>query len=196
MATPHPPLTPDRRLAIEQEARYDRLRRNVAIGGVILFPTIALLPPRKLDLYTFALSIGFYLSADQLSTSYTNRGLVQNLTPSWGGALPTEKARETQRSLQSKRAEGEREDLLREGREALQQGRKETGEGKDKGVLNRFWMGDEKAGWKERRLEEERKALEDGKTYTDLILEQIWEVWNWDRKKIQDKDGVDKPKKS
>lgn len=56
-------------------------------------------------------------------------------------------------------------------------------EKKERGVLGRLWMGGEEEGWKERRLEEERKALEEGKGYTDMILEQIWEVWNWDKKK-------------
>jgi hypothetical protein len=38
-------------------------------------------------------------------------------------------------------------------------------------------MGGEKSGWKERRLEEERKALEEGKGYGDLIMEHIREAF-------------------
>lgn len=180
MATPQPPLTPEQRLAREQKQKYDKLARNVAIGGVLLCPTIALLPPRKLDLYTFALGIGFYLSADHLSTSYTGRGLVENITPRWGG-LPTEKARETQRLFAEQKS-------LREGEEALRQGRERGNAEENKTMLHKIWMGDEKEGWKERRLEEERQALEEGKSYTSMILDQVWEVWNWDKKK----DGEDK----
>lgn len=90
--------------------------------------------------------------------------------------MPTEKAQEMQR-------------LLREERE---KGRRALGVEEDKGVLGRLWMGDEKAGWKERRLEEERKALEEGKSYTDMIVEQIWDVWNWDKKKGGDGSGEKK----
>ncbi|KAK4156306.1 exocyst complex component SEC3 [Chaetomidium leptoderma] len=44
--------------------------------------------------------------------------------------------------------------------------------------LERFWMGGESEGWKEKRLEEERKALEEGgKGYGGLIVDQLKEVW-------------------
>ena len=173
MATPQPPLTPEQRLEREQNERLKKIARNVAIGGVIVCPAVALLPPRKLDLYTLALGIGFYLSADHLSTSYTGRGLIENVTPRWN-SLPTEKAIETQQRFEAEKSMKEAREAMREGREI----RKE-----EKGILHRLWMGDEEEGWKERRLAEERKALEEGKTYTSMILDQIWEVWNWDKKK-------------
>lgn len=45
--------------------------------------------------------------------------------------------------------------------------------------LQRIWMGSEGADWKQKRDEREKKALEEGKGYGDLIMDQIWEVWNW-----------------
>jgi hypothetical protein len=159
MATPDPiqnmPIPPEQRLAMEQQERYDRITRNLAIGGLFLCPAIMLLPPRKLDLYTFSLGIGLYLSADHLITLRTGRGLVQNLSPMRTMELPTERARETQK-------------MLAEEREKSRRGL----ERKDPGA-----QGEEKG------LEEEKKALEEGKTYTDMIFEQIWDVWNWDKKK-------------
>ncbi|EUC33266.1 hypothetical protein COCVIDRAFT_84508 [Bipolaris victoriae FI3] len=179
MATPNPiqnvPIPPEQRLALEQQQRYERIVRNLAIGGLVVCPIIALLPPRKLDLYTFSLGIGFYLSADHLITLRTGRGLVQNLSPMRAMELPTDRARETQRILQEEREKG---------RKAL-----ERKEGQQKGVLGKLWMGDEDEGWKEKRLEEERKALEEGKGYGDLIMEQIWDVWNWDKKKGKDNES-------
>ncbi|OAG09445.1 uncharacterized protein CC84DRAFT_1160598 [Paraphaeosphaeria sporulosa] len=185
MATPNAPtgiLTPDQRIALEQQERYNRYKRNIAIGGVLICPTIALLPPRKLDLYTFSLAIGFYLSADHLAESYKGRSLLSLMTPSFRNpvsSLPTDKARETSRILK------EREEAERARREGLEGLGKER-EKEKKGLLGKIWMGGEEEGWKQRRLEEERKALEEGKSYTDLILEQIWEVWNWDKKKGED----------
>jgi hypothetical protein len=171
MATPTPqaPLTPEQRLALESQARYQRILRNVAIGGVVLCPIIALLPPRKLDLYTFSLGVGFYLSADHLCTLRTGNSLVQQLNPMRTVELPTEKAREIQRVLREEREKS---------RKTL-----ERPESEQKSLLQKLWMGGETEGWKERRLEEERKALQEGKTYTDMIFEQIWDVWNWDKKK-------------
>ena len=67
------------------------------------------------------------------------------------------------------------------------------GERRQMGMLQKMWMGEEKEGWKERRIEEEKKALEEGKTYTDMIYEQIWDVWNWDKK---GKDGKDRENES
>lgn len=44
-------------------------------------------------------------------------------------------------------------------------------------------MGQEEEGWMEKRLREEQKALEEGKGYSGLIMDQIWEVWNWGKPK-------------
>jgi hypothetical protein len=196
MATPNPPLTVEQRLAMEQKQKYDNMLRNVAIGGAILCPTLIIMPPRKLDLYTFALGIGFYLSTDHLLEHYTGRDLFHQVSFTRPNiALPTEKARETQRMFQEQR--------LREGQERLQrEGRVAEEKNENKGVFQRLWMGEETEGWKERRLEEEKKALEEGKTYTSMIMEQVWEVWNWDKKKNgEGKEGAserseDEPKKS
>jgi len=179
MATPNPiqntPMPPEQRLALEQQERYQRITRNLAIGGLVICPIIALLPPRKLDLYTFSLGVGFYLSADHLSTLRTGRGLVQNMSPWRTVELPTERAREVQRVLREEREKS---------RKAL-----ERKEGQDKSILDKLWMGDEEEGWKEKRLEEERRALEEGKGYGEMIIEQIWDVWNWNKKKGKEDDG-------
>lgn len=184
MATPQPTiLTPEQRLAREQQQRYKSLGRNVAIAGVVACPIIALLPPRKLDLYTFALGACFYLSADHLSNEYNGRGLVENMTPKWTKTitdLPTEKAKETQLRF-------ENEKRLREGREALKEGSQIP---RERNLLQKLWMGDEEEGWKERRLEEERKALEEGRGLGSIIMDQIWEVWNWDKKKNEGDEGT------
>ena len=170
MATPQPTiLTPEQRLAQENAQRNARIIRNVAIGGVIICPLIALMPPRKLDLYTFSLGVGFYLSADHLCESHYGRSLVSQLSPFRAATdLPTERAREVQAKI----------------REARDEERRKLGQPaeEDKGVLKKIWMGGETEGWKERRLQEEKKAIEEGKSFSDMIYEQIWDVWNWDKK--------------
>lgn len=99
--------------------------------------------------------------------------------------MPTERAREMQRVLREEREKSRRATERTEG------GRQGKGV---VGMLEKLWMGDEKEGWKERRLEEEKKALEEGKSYTDMILEQIWDVWNWEKKKGGDGEGEERKK--
>ncbi|KAH8724061.1 hypothetical protein GQ44DRAFT_565218, partial [Phaeosphaeriaceae sp. PMI808] len=175
MATPtqQPPIPPEQRFALEQKARYDNICRNVAIAGIIACPILILLPPRKIDMYTFALGVGTVMSADHLLEVRTGRGILGNLANS-GRALPTERAEEIQRKLKEERDKG-RKMLEKDG---VLSGEPE----KEKSILTKLWMGEEKEGWQERRAEAERKALAEGKMYRDIIFGQIWEVWNWDKK--------------
>lgn len=59
-------------------------------------------------------------------------------------------------------------------------GRGEGGEGEGQGITGmarRLWMGDESPGWQRRRMEKEREDLEAGKSYGDIIMEQVREVF-------------------
>lgn len=40
-----------------------------------------------------------------------------------------------------------------------------------------------KGGWVQERAAEETDALDVGKGYGDIIMDQIWEVWNWGKPK-------------
>ena len=53
----------------------------------------------------------------------------------------------------------------------------DDGNGGVKGLIQKIWMGDEKAGWQKRRLEREKEELESGRSYGDLIMEQVREVF-------------------
>lgn len=94
--------------------------------------------------------------------------------------MPTEQARVMQRRIREEREKGR----VLGGNEGENVG--------EKGIIGRLWMGEEKEGWKERRLEEERRALEEGKGYMDMIFEQVWEVWNWGGKKDGEGEGENK----
>ncbi|KAF2740181.1 hypothetical protein EJ04DRAFT_234569 [Polyplosphaeria fusca] len=176
MATPTPqaPLTPEERLYQEQQERFVRVKRNIAIGGVIGFPLLIALPPRKLDFYTFSLVVGTYLSADHLLEHYTSHGVLYHALvrgrdqPGLGSALPTEKAQQIARANEE----------LRAGRESLLEGSENK-----KSMWQKVYYGDEDPKhWKEKRMEEERQNEEEGKSISEVIFEQIWEVWNWDKK--------------
>lgn len=134
------------------------------------------------------------MSANHVTRSYTGRGIWQHVAPLGdNSSLPTERAREVQRVLRE-RQERERgkEGEGRGVREVREEALRELGRGgkaRERGLLERVWMGDEKEGWKERRLQEEREALEEGRGYGSLIMEQIWEVWNWGKKREGEEDG-------
>ncbi len=81
-------------------------------------------------------------------------------------------------------------DLPRDG-----EAEEETGNGRPlSGIqqgLQKVWMGDEKPGWKERRLAEEQEKLSQGEGYGGMIMDQIWEVWNWGKEKGEDLERKD-----
>jgi hypothetical protein len=54
--------------------------------------------------------------------------------------------------------------------------------------LEKVWMGVEKPGWKQRRLAEEQEKISRGEGYGSMIVDQIWEVWNWRREKGEQLD--------
>ncbi|KAI9833473.1 MAG: hypothetical protein M1819_003631 [Sarea resinae] len=150
---------------------YARFKTTTSYTLLVASPILMLLPPRKLDLYTFSLATAFVLSANHLSVERSGRSIPQRLLErptAYLGGLPSERAKELQEQLRVERMAREREARerdIKEGREA------------DKGFLEKVWMGGESENWKERRLQEEREALEEGRGYGDLIMEQIREVW-------------------
>ena len=49
-----------------------------------------------------------------------------------------------------------------------------------KTIADKLWYGDEdRAGWREKREAEIRAKMAEGKGIGDVIMDQIWEVWNW-----------------
>ncbi|KAK3299208.1 uncharacterized protein B0H64DRAFT_472377 [Chaetomium fimeti] len=82
------------------------------------------------------------------------------------GSLPTERAARNKMLIEAERK-----------RRAEAEGREYKPRKESVGLVERFWMGGEKEGWQEKRLEEERKAIESGKGYGGLIADQVREVW-------------------
>ncbi|CCC11298.1 unnamed protein product [Sordaria macrospora k-hell] len=166
------------------------LLHNSAIIVSVLAPIGLLLPGRgrgKFSVQNAILSSGTFWGFNQLSFDYTGKSIYQRSNEKWAGILSTgdalpEQAKKNKALIEAERA---RRKLAQE--QADQKAEQE----KNGGVLTKIWMGDEKEGWKEKRLEEEKKALESGKGYGSLIMDQIWEVWNQEGKdgKKKKKDG-------
>ena len=108
------------------------------------------------------------------------------------------KAKEMQTRLREEKLRREEaaiggiEDVRRKGEELSRL--REQGRGqkeKERGLLEKVWMGNEGDDWKEQRDRREREALEEGKGYWDLIKEQIWDVWSSGEKKVEELKEVD-----
>jgi hypothetical protein len=174
---------------------YLTFKRYAAWTFVVAAPILIALPPRKLDLYTVALSGAFVGSANALYRENNPRGLgilddiqkqifapkQRSDAPSAAGSsgmfngLPTERAMEVQARLRAAREASLSGDELEKYRAARH--------AQDRSMGEKIWLGGETEGWKERRLREEQKALEEGKGYGDLIMDHIWEVWNWGQRR-------------
>lgn len=62
-------------------------------------------------------------------------------------------------------------------------------------TLGNLWMGGEKEGWKERRMQEEREALERGEGYGSLIAKHFQEAFGVEEKNEDGKGKGDESEK-
>jgi hypothetical protein len=149
-------------------------------------PIALLLPSGRKNLASqlqnMLLATGSFWGFNQLAYDYTGKSIVQRsneryskIFDSFDKHLPTEKAQMVKAQLAAQKAQLKQDEAARAEADRL---RKEDEENKKRGVLTRVWMGGESDDWKQRRIEEDKKALESGKGYGDIIMDQIWEVWN------------------
>lgn len=121
---------------------------------------------------------GTGIGANQLATEYSGESLLnragRRVNSVFGTDLPP-KAQEMQIRLREEKARAQK---------AL--GAQAEVAKEDRSVLNKIWMGGEDEDWKRKRDEKEKEALEDGRGYGGLIMDQIWEVWNWGKKEAEE----------
>ncbi|KAH8696720.1 hypothetical protein BGW36DRAFT_297703 [Talaromyces proteolyticus] len=198
---------------VHQDGRakdFLKFKTYAAWTFVVGAPILIILPPRKLDLNTFALSAAFAVSANHIyrDRNPDGRGILDDIGVKYFGRpeshdarskgianlfnpLPTEKAAEIQDQL---RAAKEASMATKEDLEKYKANQRFG----DRSLPEKIWMGSEAEGWKEKRLREEQKALAEGKGYGDLIMEHIWDVWNWgktgDQKRFDDETKNDPEK--
>lgn len=150
------PQPPQRQPTLSESERYAKLVHNAALASVIACPILAILPPRKLDLYTWGLVGVTGYSANYLIRESSGRSMWQHVSrqqPQFANKVIEEK--EEQQQQPSVIA-----DLQKQGR-----------------------------GWKAQRQQEIKDDVEEGKGFADMIMDQIWEVWN--QGKTTDEDGED-----
>ncbi|KAK3359803.1 hypothetical protein B0T25DRAFT_601078 [Lasiosphaeria hispida] len=175
---------------------------NAAIAVAILGPVALLLPGRTrgaFNVQNAILSSSSFWALNQLAHDYTGQSIIVRSNERWtrlfeGVAstldpLPSDRARRTKALMEAERVR--REAAMEEGeRRKAEEARRERARA-ERGVIGRLWLGDEEEGWQKRRLEKEKEALESGKSYWDLIVEQMAEVWG---SKKEDEGCEDKKK--
>lgn len=171
---PEPPLDQRQRMTDD----YHRFLNAGSLATCVLAPIIIALPPRKLDLYTFTLAGAFVVSADYQLKERSGRGFASRMPTPFG--MP-QRARELQLEQQEAQARQEQRRLLEEAGPVSLPAQKTGSLLEEK--AKELWMGGETEGWKERRLREEQERLANGEGYGSMIMDQIWEVWNWGDKK-------------
>ncbi|KAK4242491.1 hypothetical protein C8A03DRAFT_29250 [Achaetomium macrosporum] len=168
------------------------ITHNAAIAAAILCPIALLLPTRggagKSMLQNSVLGGASFWGFNQLAHDYTGKSITARSSERWGALLgrsPQEQHQQQENKKGVVRVAGLPTERAARNRELMEAERRRRAEaegreykGKDtRGFWERMWMGGEKEGWKEKRLEEERKAIESGKGYGGLIMDQISEVW-------------------
>ncbi|TFB02406.1 hypothetical protein CCMA1212_005935 [Trichoderma ghanense] len=161
-----------------------------ALAGAIISPLAMLLPPRKADIRLLVLMGTFSLCTNQLAYEYTGQSIYARFGSRVGSIFDTglpEGAKRTQQLLREQRE-----------REAAQRQSQNQSQSQSKGsVLKDVWMGGEGEDWKEKRAQEHKKAFEEGKGMSDIIMEQIGEVFsgNWRGKKDDNSSDAAKGEK-
>jgi hypothetical protein len=153
---------------------------NIAIAGAIITPLAMLLPPRKMDIRFFVLAGTFSLATNQLTYEYTGQSIYGRFGNRVSGVFDTtlpEGARRTQQLLREQKE-----------KEAAEKQRQLEEKNKTAGMVKDIWMGGEEEGWREKRAEEHRKSIEEGKGLSGIIFEQVSDVWNGNYGKKEKKD--------
>lgn len=158
---------------VQMTKDYNKFLNTVSLGTLFVAPILIALPPRKLDFYTFSLGGAWMAAAYHKDLgSGTLRGFQQI-------GMPRSARELKEREKQISEAREQRRLLEEPGAvPAAAEKNKKTGSLLEE-KAKEIWMGSETEGWKERRLREERERLAKGEGYGSMIMDQIWEVWNW-----------------
>lgn len=167
------PQEPQRQPTADETAKYAKTLHNTALVTAIACPLLALLPPRKLDFFTAGLAATTLYSTNFLVRENTGRSIQQHIT----GARPPVIARE---NTQTDATQLRVSDAVRLERQEALRAQKEKTSIAEQVETSR------QAKWARERNQEVQEALDEGKGFGDIIMDQIYEVWHWGKKRDDD----------
>ena len=190
MSSPEP--TPAQRA--HMTSSYTSFKHTASLGMLILAPILIALPPRKLDLYTFSLAGATVLSANQLAREHTGAGIWEGIRNKVGREAVREAGQRegpgrdawVRVDRGTERVERPQGRLLEEPASAPAAASAEHKTGMSP------IAGASKSDWKAERLRTEQEKLDEGEGYGSMIVDQVWEVWNWGEKKMEGAEGEDR----
>ncbi|TAQ88765.1 hypothetical protein B7494_g2931 [Chlorociboria aeruginascens] len=143
------------------------LLRNLSIAGTIVCPIILLLPPRRLDLYTFSVTGCFLVSSNHVVAVYSGSSIMQRFAArmqSLGGSALPEKAKVVQERLRREREIREGMGIgIRRGQGSLEEvARVRREEQREVSGLRKFWYAAQAVVWKQDPEEEEEEMEKEG----------------------------------
>ncbi|KAK3721475.1 hypothetical protein LTR37_003031 [Vermiconidia calcicola] len=154
--------------------QYAKLLHNTALFALVACPALALLPPRKLDFFTFGLGGTTLFSANYLLREQTGRSIPQHLR--LGKAQAVSSSIPDPAISQTGQLEIQRE---------IQKTRQENKTSNDSRLIGPVTgeIQHQREAWKVQHEKEIKDDVEEGKSFADMITEQVWEVWNWGKPK-------------
>ncbi|EGP90589.1 uncharacterized protein MYCGRDRAFT_103199, partial [Zymoseptoria tritici IPO323] len=143
-----------------------KIAHNVALVALVACPLLAVLPPRKLDLYTFTLFGLTGFSANHLIQESSGRSIWQHVV-------------RQQRQPMAVEASSQGSPVLSE----VQKQARESAADDARALQS------QREAWKVQREKEIKEDVEEGKGFGDMIMDQIWEVWN--QGKVKEEEDED-----
>lgn len=196
----------------EAIAQQKKIVHYTSLAAVVVSPILIALPPRKFDKFTVALLTTTALGANQLVREQTGWSIAQRISfeakriYNTDSAMPSARAEEVRALLRAEKAA--REANSQRGMPAhtttpeeikafvAKEKAEREAKGMDTSVLDALMAKEaaesKKSEWKRKRDEHERKSLEEGKSYGDLIMEQIWDVVSWGKGTAEEVQPADK----
>ncbi|KAK5162302.1 hypothetical protein LTS14_000649 [Recurvomyces mirabilis] len=178
------PQAPQRQPTTSETDRYARTIHNVAIGALVACPLLALLPPRKLDFFTWGLIGTTGYSANYLTREQTGRSIWQHVNGTRASLMQTEAAAAAAAAAAPPIEQESLNKELQRARQEMQRLRSEA-----VSVTEQVASQSQREAWKAQREKEIQDDLDVGKGFGEMITDQIWEVWNGGKKKEDEDDG-------
>ncbi|KAK5077842.1 hypothetical protein LTR64_003758 [Lithohypha guttulata] len=165
---------------------FQSFLHNASITMLVAAPILISIPPRKLDLYTFALSGAFVASANRICKERTGAGLLHQLP---GAKLPSYAQQYPSQSNAAPHPKRLLDDTAEQDnvRQSFDKHSLTTGARPPPPSIKAAAKDD----WKRKRLAEEQEKLDQGEGYGGMIVDQIWDVWNQAEKQAENVKEID-----